>query len=163
MLSLVGAGILSLCLGWIIGSKQKHKRLASALRHTEAERNDLHVQVMTQNEVIENLELDIKRYVEELQMFTQMHKEGLEELVQLKIALDQKGPLPQSETQQISAESQEFMTKVLRSNISRLTGEIEQLKAEQASHAQVFKFLQKVQEENKDLRLAIQELEQKQD
>jgi hypothetical protein len=142
--------ILVFIAGWLFGMQYKMRTLSSQLRHTELERNHLHVQCMTLREAIDNQELDIKRYAAELQLYLTMQKQWIAEREQLHITLQQTQPVAaKSVPTPTINEGEELMIKILKGEIQQLKVEKEGLVARHDTQEQVMAFLTR---ENKRLR-----------
>ncbi len=142
--------ILAFGLGYFFGYRLRQRRLQSALRHAQHELNELHVQYMNLSEVVNNQELEIKRYAAELQLFAEMQRIWLEEKTQLQIALDQAGHVkPAAQTDHLSHESYLLMVNLWKKEIAQLDRAIEAKTAENESIKKVMQFLS---QENKRLR-----------
>jgi hypothetical protein len=141
-------------LSFYLGLRTRNRKLQSEIRHTNHELNELHVQCKNLHEIIDNQELDIKRYVAELQLFTDMQREWLEEKVQLQITLDQStafhAPTTTSQTEHLSHESYLLMVQLWKKEIQQVRSALVAKEAELASLKLIMQFLS---DENKKLRL----------
>jgi hypothetical protein len=141
-------------LSFYLGLRTRNRKLQSEIRHTNHELNELHVQSKNLYEIIDNQELDIKRYVAELQLFTDMQRGWLEEKVQLQIALDQStthfSPTATSQNEHLSHEGYLLMVQLWKKEIQQMRFTLEAKEAELASLKLIMQFLS---DENKKLRL----------
>jgi chromosome segregation ATPase len=141
-----------MAVGFLIGKTYKTKRLKRSLQHLERERNILHVKCTDLKERVEIQDLDIKKYSAELSNLTTLQAEYQEERVNMKIQMAQSAPMAAYRAKCATVESQELMINLLRTNVSRLTGEMDQLLIQKQSADQLFEYLTKVQNENRELK-----------
>lgn len=129
---------IALIVGYMIGRNRKAKTLQSALRHTENHRNELHVQCITLREMIDNQELDIQRYVQELQLCMEREKNLISEKTNMELAASQRlaeAYAPKS----IPVPAQ--VAIILQEELHQVQREKEVLAAKLASTEEVMRFL----------------------
>jgi hypothetical protein len=141
MLICLGAGIILSGIGFLFGQNSKKRKLMSQIRHLERERNDLHVQCVSLNEIVDNQELDIRRYAAELQLFVEMQSSWIEERTQLGIQLDQAKP-----GANMSLESTQLLNKILKEDLLRSQKTIESLNAKLMATEQILDYMRDRQE-----------------
>jgi hypothetical protein len=124
------------CIGYFWGKQSKYKNQQSQIRQLERERNDLFVQCSAFRELIDNQELDIKRYAAELQLFSVMEQEWCTEREILQIAFEKNANTPAD-----ADEGKDIMIKLLRSDLEQTRRSAEAALAKLKATEQVLDFL----------------------